>query len=227
MSFLTDTDLRRIISEDKNDSNTSKLIIYPFDEGWLTPVGYDLRVGSQYSTSERPGNKTLHEGESLILAPKSTGLITTLEYIRMPQSRAYSGMIASKVTKVSRGLSHISTTVDPDWQGNLLIAVHNHSENNVKLKYGEAFCTIVFLKNLSPSSKNSNKPPKRIDVLLDKFNRESQQADRQRKWKSLIPPGIIILISAIGYLLFGNNVGFSAMVVLGVAISQFASESLK
>ena len=69
MAFLTDTDLERIISRSKNnpgDKNNPKLIIDPYDENSLTPVGYDLRVGDRYVTSDTRSLKEVHPGEKVI-----------------------------------------------------------------------------------------------------------------------------------------------------------------
>ena len=41
MALLTNTDLRKIISSNIEEADSFKLIIAPYDEGGLTPVGYD------------------------------------------------------------------------------------------------------------------------------------------------------------------------------------------
>lgn len=51
MSFLTDTDLELILSDDRQEPDGGKLVLAPFDEACLTPVGYDLRVGHTYTSS--------------------------------------------------------------------------------------------------------------------------------------------------------------------------------
>jgi deoxycytidine triphosphate deaminase len=160
MSILTDTDLEPLID------SSGELVISPFNQECLTPVGYDLRIGKTYTTSDiKQVRRNLNEGESITLKPGTTALISTLEYVQMPKSRTVSGLIESRVSQVSKGLSHVSTTVDPDWRGHLLIAIHNHAVEEVKLKYGETFCTIVFLKNESPATRDSNKHPDRLDVF--------------------------------------------------------------
>ena len=236
MGLLTDTDLLRLIYSQRPSSEVTddKIVIYPFDEDFLTPVGYDLRVGSPYATSNQTKRKKISEGESLVIGPGSTALITTLEYIGMPKNRMVSALIESKVTKVSKGLSHISTTVDPDWKGNLLIAVHNHSKNGIEMKYGESFCTVVFFQNVSRATKDCDKPPGRPDGFLDNIEEndrvnkflgdfeKSVVRERNRRWFWIgFPPVLMISISGAAYIFFGNDIKFSVATILGIAISQW------
>lgn len=224
MSILTDTDIVKIIQTDHQWLNKNKLHIFPFSEESLTPIGYDLRVGNTYSSSSIGKLVEIKEGDSINIKPGDTVLICTLETIGMPHDRSLSALIESKVSKVSKGLSHISTTVDPDWNGELLIAIHNPSRNSIQLNFGETFCTIVFLKNISPSTKDCNKQPRRSDILLKewaKIVREKETEKRKKKTFSRSLQLIILIISSlVGYLLFKNNAGFVAMTALGVAITS-------
>ena len=227
MCLLTDTDIEKIIAKEAAGAPDNALVICPFSPDSLTPVGYDLRVGVTVATSNEIGRKKLVDGESFTIAPGATALISTLEVLRMPLDHSISGLIESKVTKVSKGLSHISTTVDSDWEGNLLIAVHNHSSGKFTLSYGETFCTIVFMKNISPSSKPCEKQPGRLDILLDKFDEDAHRARRKRFIKEYIPPLIILITSILGYYFFGNAPGFVASVATGVAVSQFVNSKIR
>ena len=227
MALLTDTDLIKIITDDIHNSDDDKLVIYPYDNQYLTPVGYDLRVGGMYVTTGKREIKSVREKEPAVLPPNSTSLITTYEEIHMPQSRLYSGLIESKVSKVSMGLSHISTTVDPDWKGNLLIAVHNHSSREVKLGLGEPFCTMVIVENKSKSTAKSGHDPGRSKLLLNQFAATSKGAKVKSELLNLVPPTIIIGFTVAGYFKYGNAAGFPAMVACGVAISQYVSSRLK
>lgn len=227
MSLLTDTDIEKLLAKEVKGASDSALVIQPYSDDSLTPVGYDLRVGVTVATSNEVGRKKLVEGESFSIAPGATALISTLENLRMPLDRSISGLIESKVTKVSKGLSHISTTVDPDWEGNLLIAVHNHSSEKFTLHYGEPFCTVIFLKNCSPSTKPCDKEPGRLEIFLDKFDKETTLAARKRALKEYVPPGIILIVSGLGLYYFGNAPGFAAVVGVSVAISQFVSSKIR
>jgi deoxycytidine triphosphate deaminase len=154
VGLLTDTDLKKLIISDPNWLDKDKLHIFPYSEECLTPVGYDLRVGSQYASSIDAKLYSLNADNKVVIKPGDTVLITTLEDIGMPQNRKISAFITSKVSKVSKGLSHISTNIDPDWKGHLLIALHNPSRNIVSLDHGEAFCTVNFIENKSAAKHN-------------------------------------------------------------------------
>jgi len=144
MSLLTDSDLRTKLCTVKGEEGNDKILIYPFSEDCLTPVGYDLRVGRLYSSSLHGGPFEIDDKSRIQISHGDTVLITTQEEIGMPKNRSVSALIMSKVSKVSKGLSHISTTIDPDWNGHLLIALNNYSRSTIELAVGEAFCTAVF-----------------------------------------------------------------------------------
>lgn len=222
MAFLTDTDLEKLISGDRQDKDDSKLVLAPYCKKCMTPVGYDLRVGQTYITSNIPEvRRDLKKGEVITIPSNTTALISTLEWIRMPKDKMLTGLIESKVSMVSRGLSHISTTVDPDYRGELLIAVHNHSVQDILLEYGKRFCTIVFFKNATPATRDCEKQPGRLDIFLEEFQKRSAKGQQKRKTKDWIPPSLVIIAAVSGYMVFGNAPGFIATVAIGVAISQF------
>lgn len=231
MCLLTDTDLTNLITSEKDWSDKHRLHIYPFDAECLTPVGYDVRVGPQYASSIDAELYELKPNDQVIIKPGDTVLITTLEDIGMPQNRTISAFITSKVSKVSKGLSHVSTNIDPDWKGNLLIALHNPSRNTVFLKYGEAFCTVNFIENKSPSSKDCGKEPGRSDILLKQFLKDVKEARakelyiRQSTHRRILIYKIVIIATSglVGYGLFRSTPGFIAMSALGIALSNVIS----
>lgn len=217
-SLFTDTDLRLLIDSPVNDAS---LLIAPFDEVSLTPAGYDLRVGKT-STSKRTGqSSTASEGQSHRIGAYDTCLVETFESIGMPKDRALTGMIVSTVTMVSRGLSHISTSVDADWSGRLLIVVHNHTSSPVTLTVGERFCTLMLFANRSPSTKSCGVFDGRDDIFRKQFVKEGQRGKRTRlalRWvQALIIPFAVLL----GWVIFGNDSGMSAVVTAGVAVFAF------
>ncbi|MBN3946268.1 MAG: hypothetical protein HWQ38_07165 [Nostoc sp. NMS7] len=247
MSLLTDTDLEIMKcytpQEWQNQSDVQpKIYINPFSPDSLTPIGYDLRVGDSYASASKGEEMIVNIDSPVIIETGDTSLITTFEEIRMPKNHKFSGIILSKVSQVSKGLSPISTTIDPDWSGQLLIAVHNHSRESITINFKERFCTVLFFENRSASTQESGHKSGRKDILLKKFSagaRKSQlerdkeksiERDKKKQKKKtenffqlLASLGIILSSLIIGYLFFKKKPElFITTIGVGVAISQTA-----
>jgi deoxycytidine triphosphate deaminase len=232
MSFLTDKSLRQmrcdLVEWDKTTEQETKIGIEPFSDNCLTPVGYDLRVGENYSSSLK-GSGQISSANPVIIESGETVLIFSLEQVKMPKSRKISALVVSKVSQVSKGLSHIATTIDPDWQGNLLIAVHTHSNQSIKLELQEPFCTVVFFEAKEPSEKSSQTGGvQRLFDFMSRYDtdaRRNKQQQKLAKRRSLVyhilSLCIIPLSLVVSYMFFRNNTElFITTVGLGVALSQ-------
>ncbi len=220
MSLLTDDYIKSNLCVDEvwDEKDKNKIHIHPFSEGSLTPVGYDLRVGSRYG-SRRKGKiiDGISGKEKVVINPGDTVLIETYENIGMPKDKSTSGLVLSMVSAVSKGLSHIATTVDADWKGRMLIGVHNPSWKKIELEHASPFCTLVFFENKSASVKLSDYQPDRVDNLLKGF---VSKRPKVVKYASYIIPVLVILISVlIGYIFFGDSNAFVGIVAGGVGIS--------
>jgi len=231
--LLTDKDLRTMVCVDEEWTELAKIHIYPFSESCLTPVGYDVRVGTRYSSVLL--GKYFEGCNKINILSGDTVLIETLETIGMPETRKISGLVNSMVSMVSKGISHISTTIDPDWKGPLVIAVTNHSKNLIELVEGKPFCTIVFLENKSSAEKNCGKTPGRSDIFLKSLASSSakvseEEEKRKKKIKrigvslSFLVPIIFLIL---GYIFFGNASGIIAMVAIGGYFSQLIWSLIK
>lgn len=218
-SFLTDTDLRGILCAEADCASVEALQIYPFSEQSMTPAGYDLRVGTLYTSTKKAKTVELKDGEEIVIPPGDTCLVTTMESVGMPKNRTLSGLIVSTVTMVARGLSHISTSVDADWSGQLMIVVHNHALDNVRLTVGERLCTLVFFVNRLPSAKTCGVFNKRDDIFRNKLLEASRKSLRNRRMFDFFFVLIIPLSLALGYLFFGNKPGLIATTAAGIAVS--------
>jgi dCTP deaminase len=218
-SYFTDTDLRDILCTEENWVGNDSLQVYPFSEDSLTPAGYDLRVGYQYTSTKRGKTFKVGNGEEVLVPSGDTCLITTLESIGMPRDRSLSGLIVSTVTMVAKGLSHVSTSVDADWSGELMIVLHNHAPNVVKLKVGERLCTLVLLSNRTASTKSCGVFAGRNDVFRDRLLEATRKSQRRRDTLSLVPVLIIPLALLLGYLIFDNKPGMIATTAAGIAVA--------
>ena len=160
--MLTDTDIKRMLTTSKREwdaSGNRGLLVDPFNEEFLTPVGYDLRVGDCYYMMRqgKVDKVALEEGEEFEIPPREMAAVQTEEFVGMPQTREYSGLLVSKVSMGEMGLSHISTSLDHDWKDHMLVTVTNVTNRPARLHRGEAFCTMVLFRNASPATKSSGK----------------------------------------------------------------------
>lgn len=153
MSLLTDIDIRKILNED--------IIIEPFNEGSLTPIGYDFSVGDFIFSLQR--RLLQSQGGKYEIQPKETIQVLTAEALWV--SGRIAGTFHSKVSLVSKGFSHISTTLDPLWKGRLLITFTNNSDRILTLGQGDKFVTLLFYFVHSPTRTPHYKPGSRTDQL--------------------------------------------------------------
>lgn len=168
MCIVTDRILETLVVDNRDEwgrndeTKRSRLLIENFDlANNLTPIGYDLRVGAKFfrMSTKNTEFETLSPEGILTIRPGELMAIETLEYVGMPQSKQYSGLIVSKVSIVNRGLSHISTSLDPDYQGHLIITVGNMTGRDVELSHGAALCTMILMRNEEPASRDCGKTP--------------------------------------------------------------------
>ena len=148
-----------------------EIYISPFRSENLTAAGYNLQV-SDIIISTRSGLPlkiyTSGQYRYVDVPANDTVLITTVESIFVgPQIM---GTFHSRVSIVSQGFGHISTTLDPTWCGPLLIAVNNPSNKKKRFVISDSsgthsFATLVFYRLIHPAEAINSKPPIRTDVL--------------------------------------------------------------
>lgn len=116
------------------------IYIYPVHIESIKSNSIDLHV-SKYAWSITT-KKSISNGDYVEIDPNDTALIYSEESIYV--SNRIGGSYHSKVSLVSQGLGHIGTSLDSQYIGCSLIAIHNHSKNSQKLKIGSEFVTIQF-----------------------------------------------------------------------------------
>ena len=180
-----------------------ELVITPFDADdnhdrkKLTPAGFNFSFSEFIVSNKNKNFIELHEESAIdaadpdfsmgkyndlvfYLEPGDTALALTRESICV--SNTIAGTFHSKVTYVSQGLGHVSTTLDPYWQGQLLISINNPSDTKLRVligkieknrsngntkKYYKTFITLCLFRLISPSSKNSDNDGARLKILYD------------------------------------------------------------
>lgn len=116
------------------------IYIYPIHIDSIKSNSIDLHV-SKFAWSLATKN-AIYDNGYIVIPPRDTALIYTEESIYV--SNRIGGSYNSKVTIVSKGAGHIGTCLDAQYVGCSLVAVHNHSNNNLKLKVGSEFVTLHF-----------------------------------------------------------------------------------
>lgn len=92
-------------------------------------------------------------------------------------SKNIGGTFHSKVSLVTQGLGHVSTTLDPGWEGQILVPMNNPTNKSIKVvigkkipsEYGKydyrTFITLLLYKSISPSTVCSDNKPNRYELL--------------------------------------------------------------
>lgn len=177
--LLSDVDIKHELQ------NSKEIIIEPLDESSLTPVGYDLRVGEKGFSWKSKCILEIKNNNCIKIEPNDTVVIETYENIQL--SKQFGATIHSMVTQVvRRGLSHISTTIDPGWAGKLLVSVHNYRASAIELEFKEPLCTVCFYKMRSAAKQDPRIPPNRNDIWrelveLARTEKEKLQAEKRKE----------------------------------------------
>ncbi len=127
------------------------IYVYPVHVESIKSNSIDLHVSKfAWSLSSK---KSISDENYIVIEPNDTALIYTEESIYV--SNKIGGSYHSKVTLVSKGAGHIGTTLDAQYIGCSIIAIHNHSKQEIKLKVGSEFVTLQFWYLNSPDYENA------------------------------------------------------------------------
>ena len=119
------------------------LQIDPFEEEFLEPATYDLRVGERaaVTTSSRPIN--LAEVKMLTLEPGAMAILQSLEVLTL--SSHIVGRIGPKSMLLRRGvIAATGPQIDPGFHGRLIVNLINLSPRTFVLRYGAPFLSVEF-----------------------------------------------------------------------------------
>ena len=171
--------------------NLDDLVIAPFDKTQAKGIGYNIAASDLfYSLKKSMPLKICHDdsGSYAIIKPNDTVLVLSYEYLKT--NNCVAGTFHSKVRGAASGLGNVSTTLDPNWKGMLLISINNPTSRKIKVpitikKDGKtercSLLTLVPFRNPCPLEKDGetwsfhlDNPPMRADIwsdLIDKPNR--------------------------------------------------------
>jgi deoxycytidine triphosphate deaminase len=126
----------------------------------LRGAKWEVRIGEQYTLmSEAPTGlvadrvRRLSKDQSFFLAPGDTAIVRTRERIQLPTT--ISGLMTSKLGPTLIGLAGISTTVDPGFQGYLVVALVNLGGHRVELRHNDPVAALSLFRLATPAFEGS------------------------------------------------------------------------
>ncbi|MEH2044918.1 dCTP deaminase domain-containing protein [Nostoc sp.] len=227
--MLSDTDIKQQI-EDRKNNPTEGIYIDPFEEKYLTPVGYDFRVGLKGFSWKNKREIDIEKEREIEIEPNDTIVIETLESVSL--SKEVGATIHAMVSKaVLYGLSHISTTIDPGWTGKLLISVSNYRDSSVVLRFRDSFCTVCFHKMESESKVPLGRPADRDDIwesLLEISRQEKKKKEKENVSRNILIISFIMIGLFLGVFVSLKNPDLgSALAAFIALISPVVYDRLK
>lgn len=138
-----------------------RLVIEPLDKEIIRENGVDLRLGGQIArlkntdaildTREEHQDLTqffeIEEGDSFIIRPYEKVLLTTMEYLKLPNDVMAFVELRSSFARL--GLIMPPTIIDAGFEGNITLEIQG-STFPIKLYKGQRFAHIIFAKTLNP-----------------------------------------------------------------------------
>lgn len=115
------------------------LKIEPFNQNIdLKLASYDITPTMIAMSTKLGMLETVYQEKDMSLyirvRAKDTVLVISNEYFSVPPNIA--GYVVSRVSKVADGFGHVSTSIDPNWKGALLIALSNPMNKPIKIRVG-------------------------------------------------------------------------------------------
>ena len=184
---ITDNPYRQFSTYDIKNfrKNLGTVIIAPYNERQVNGVGYNLTASNMVFSLSKHKLLTIYDykdGRYFKLKAHDTALVLSHEYFLLDSNVA--GNFYSRVRRVSEGLGHISTTLDPNWKGMFLIAINNTTNRTLKVQISSIFegkeekngIATVVLTGINPGDKNKSNqidslnldnPAMRIDILKE------------------------------------------------------------
>ncbi len=125
----------------ENEIN-KEINIVPFNPENIKEASLNVTASNYAWTynKERSENAVIN-GEIILKANKTT-LVYTEEIIGIGSK--IGGTVHSKVSMAAKGIGHISTTFGPCYCGRFIIPLHNFTNQDITIKVGDTFATLVF-----------------------------------------------------------------------------------
>jgi deoxycytidine triphosphate deaminase len=152
------------------------IYIYPLNLDNIKGSTINLTASKFAWSLKNNKRKALSEdGKQIVISSGDTVLVETEEVIFV--SNKICGDYHSKVRLVSKGIGHIGTTLDPLYIGPSLIALHNHTDSEIRIEVGDSIVSLMVYYMQSESTKKHNNSSGQLEILngcedfqeIDKF----------------------------------------------------------
>ncbi|MDX5475479.1 MAG: dCTP deaminase [Bacillaceae bacterium] len=135
--------------------NENELIIKPFDTSNLQPASIDLRISNHFLAIDENQNAFLslnnranyrdiyiNNGDSIIIAPQSFLLATTVEYIELPSTLTAFVEGRSSIGRLGLFIQNAGW-VDPGFKGHITLELYNANRLPIEIPVGRRVCQLV------------------------------------------------------------------------------------
>ncbi len=201
-------------------SNAANGLISPFNPDNLRLSSYDLTVGKEYyigqsDTGSLFETQNLRDSQSITIPPHAVCFILTEEEINL--SDDITARVSLRMTHIYAGMVLTSQPpFDPNYQGKVVVMLHNLSSAPYHLKCGERVATIEFTKLISRAQGNR--------AHRSVHNLEAQLSKPLVSSLTEIANASALIQSKINWL-GGQMLIFAALVVAVLAVPGFFSYS--
>lgn len=132
--------------------DTGKLLIEPLEAGQIQPASVDLRISGEMLKMkgkeinfEGKQDYERSEGEEIVIPPKTSVLVRTIERVGLPNDIAGMTRLRSSLSRIGIFLNNAGW-VDPGFKGTLTLSVFNSNDFPVRLKPGSRFVQLVLMR---------------------------------------------------------------------------------
>src|SRR5579863_7710588 len=185
--MLSDAD----IDAQLNAGADADLRIMDVAEESITPVGYDVRAGDVVFSYAHKKVSSLRQSECEV-APGDTVFISSLEKFFL--SNKIGGFTVARLGPQLEGLQLSACSVDPTWQGELLIILTNVGRKPDKITYKDRLMTLCLVWMASPSTKQIERRRWDNDNIHIKFREIEKEASRDHAKSVAIDLVVLALI---------------------------------
>ncbi|HTS11548.1 MAG TPA: hypothetical protein VMH00_05485 [Candidatus Limnocylindrales bacterium] len=196
--MLSDTDIK----EQLRIGPQADLHIERAEECLITPVGYDVRPGDTVFSLRKKKKLLLSKSKSkpTRIAPGDTFFIPTYESFSL--SSNIGGLTISRLGPLLDGLQMTALTVDPSWNGKLLIILTNQGVKPVPIEPDKPFMTICFFWAASTSAKQHDRKTWDDKEVEERFVRLESEARKTAKIQLAKDVIVVCLLALLCFLLY-------------------------